>query len=539
MSANLNDSPCLSSSSASSTSTSSEYIANDVKIYSTKRILCTLNQIRSSTSKHCNVCGRNNCILRTHQSLTHLSRKPGLINSNHINQRERHLLTLMNSSFSLSYAFNPLHPTRYQELGCSSFGFPEDIPTLNGSVPEMHAALQTYLVRDVQHNVAFEDPSGLTFDIVTADWLRMCSASNITVYAMLTTWAFIEHGWNPSQKLWNFALQAENKIMRMLRQEIASQTIPSDNVIFAASSHLMCVNYWGADNKDLRGKILDGVENLINQRGGFQQLCETAPDGLIQNILWGDSQVSFLNGTEPRFKFVDPPTMPSTFVCPDLGSISSSYTDCTGPDILTNVYYMRLLLLFTRGNTHVPTSRSHFRYLTSLFRYVDIQLCVLQARYNGDMSTSEGIVLGMCLVRLGGMTRWRHHTRLAAAIMIRLAKVLEIGLEPWIESNSISALVWICVLAMTSQFREHRKKIILETFCQALHHMLFGVIPISVSNLENYIANSLKPLLWHPDLDPFIPEVAEEVFLILCNQKSSVKKSLKPVDEKQAKFDMS
>lgn len=454
----------------------------------------------------CPVCGSWVCGLQTHRAFVQQHRATPASTSRRAPESPPHVAPLMNSSFALSYAFNPLHPARYTELGASSLGFSDDVPILNDSGQEMHAALHTYLTRDVSQNVAFDDPTASPFDESTSQWLMMASADSLTITSMLSLWSLIEHGWNPHREIATFSLKVQSQFTVLLREYLQNDSKPSspNSILFAAAHQLMCVNYFSKEDHDQREKLMDGLEELVKSYGGFRALLSLVPDGVVTNLLWADSQVSFLNAAAPRFRHVNVPSRPSSLRSVDLGTINEAYWRCTSPEILSNVKPMRLLLMFRKGSSCRPSSREEFRYLVALFRYIDIQLSILQARYAGLATASECIVLGMGLVRVGGVTRWKHHYRLAKGLLDRLERVLEMGLQPWIEYDSLCCLIWVCVIALLSVADDRRRQVLQRILLQCLERQMGDGVPITAESLHAHFLQTFTPLLWHSEMDAMI-----------------------------------
>jgi len=402
-------------------------------------------------------------------------------------------------------------------LGASTLGVSDDIPSLEDTGHEMHNALHTLLSRDVAHNVAFHDPSASPFDETTSKWLMTASTDGLTVTSVLAMWSLLENGWNPNPKIANFSLKIQGHLMTLLRdciQSDGSRTSSPGSILFAAASQLQCVNYFGKDDHDQRHRLMDGLEELVKSHGGFRALQTLSSDGVVQNLLWADSQVSFLNAAAPRFWILDAPSLPYSLRSYDFGDIHAGYWRCTSPDILAIVKSMRMILMFRRGSLYQPSSTEEYKYLISLFRYTDVQRCLLQARYHRTATASECIILTLCLMRVGSVTRWRHHSRLAKAVLARLETALEIGLKPWIDYESLGCLTWVCIIAVISSGNGNRRHIFLQRLFHCMDRDMGDDAAMTNDSLHAYFGRHFHPLLWHPDMTGAIDSICTDLLLL-------------------------
>ncbi|EXJ86305.1 hypothetical protein A1O3_03256 [Capronia epimyces CBS 606.96] len=413
------------------------------------------------------------------------------------------LTTLMNSPFVASYAFNPLHPVRIAELGASSLGFPDDFPILNDSGIQTHEALHTYMTRDISHNVGINHSSQTAIDPTTSQWLLVASADRLTLSATLAFWSLIEQGWNPSPKMKNYCLKVQSHLISLLQDYINSQSGLStlQSILFAASTHLMCVNIFGKDDYDQRRRLMDGLEQLVRENGGFEFLRQTLPDSVIQNLLWTDLQVAYLNLSAPRFRSMELPAIPASMRIYDVGTIDAAYWRCCSPDVLSSVKPFRLLILYRQGSALRPASHSEFQYLIALFRYIDVQLGIVLARHHDTISSSECISICMALLRIRGVTRWKDHDRIAQGLLACLENALRPGLEPWIRSDSLPCLAWICVVALFSGVAEQSRQFFLQLLRQCLERQMGPLGPEITHALPTYLGRYIMPLVWPCEID--------------------------------------
>jgi len=415
----------------------------------------------------------------------------------------------MNTPFALSYAFNPLSVA----INCLSDQLQLDLDTVSiGNHSSLPAALMKLISYDISRNTPFMDPSGSSMGDVAAEWLMATTVDELACTSTLNLWLTIEWTNTKNPTLGKYSSKLTTSFLQMLRTTVENKQKVTDGTIFAASNHLATYCIFYEMSIDQRNIMMNGLEALVNARGGVDRIADSSP-GLLQSLLWTDVMNAWLTGTRPRFLLRSPPPMPYSLIPERTNTsvIPAVYENCCGPDLLDTAKYLRMFLLFRHGSETRALTKAEYQYMVSLERFIHVQLLSQQAHHNDTGSTSECIVLAMGLVRMRILCIWEQHFRVRRAHIHRLVEAMrKLTFEAWRDIDALPALVWLCwVLLAQSEPPPKDLDFVIVLLKSALKGVLGEDMEDWSPGWPSYFSDELEPLLWHADYDAFIPIVAD------------------------------
>lgn len=453
----------------------------------------------------CALCRRFDCHLVSHKSYLSRGHRQGF--------RQHDISRLIRTSFASSYSFNPLSVAIDHVCDKLDVGF--DLRDL-GTGGSLAASLNKFISYDISGNVPFTDPTGPQLGEVAAEWLVASAVDEIACVSTLNLWLHIEWTNTQSPRLERFSSQLTTLFLELLRKKIQGQDAVTDGTIFAASNHLSTYLMYFKQTNTQREVIMNGLEALVNARGGFDRLADAGHPGLFQGLLWSDILFSCFTGSRPRFHIAAPPLMPPSLI-PERNATSSSlpavYRNCCGPDLLDTAKYLRFFLLFRHQAEVRQLSKSEYRYMVSLERYIHIQLLEQSARYHETGSIAECMILAMGLMRMTVLCIWEQHVMIRRSYTERLERALHrVSDKSWSDVNATPALVWVCwVLLAQKEARYSSQNAILRSMAYGLREILGWNLDAWPDGWERGFGTTFQPLLWHADYEAHIPSVVSRI----------------------------
>lgn len=415
----------------------------------------------------------------------------------------------MSTPFASSYSFNPLLVGI--DYVCDQAQFGLDKNDLDDHA-DLSSALVKFISHDIGRNTPFADPAGNVIGEVAAEWLVATCVDELACTSTLNFWLLVEWTNTKNSSLERFSSRLTTAFLELLRKRVEIKESISTGTIFAASNHLTTCLIFFEQTDTQREVMMNGLEALVNARGGFERLTDSEQPGLFQSLLWSDAIYSCFISSRPRFRIRAPPPMPHSLI-PERTTTSATpsvYQKCCGPDLLDTGKYLRLFLLFRHGSETRQLSKAEYHYLVSLERFVHVQLLDQCARYHETDTLSECIVLSMGLVRMTVLCVWEQHVVARRLYTKRLDRALRsVGLHAWLIEDAALALVWVCWTILAQTEKCYDQDVIVDLLISGLSKTLGDDPNLWPEGWEAGFAEDYQPLLWHTDQKAFVPVITD------------------------------
>lgn len=357
--------------------------------------------------------------------------------------------------------------------------------------------LYDFFISITNANVPF-DSSGTRSDMV-AGLLESVLVDELACCALITyaTKCSISRVSAPNEVL---SLSFENRTLRLLRRQIESGAIVTEDLILAASVYFIAAALDHSNKLELR-RMLAGINVLVSSCGGVGQVMQTMKGSTIMSVLTCDIFNSMLNADLHTFAALKKPSAPSTFETVYAGSVPdidlNQYLSKDTVDLLNDFDF----LLFFRHPSRQTRSLSpvESQYLPALSQWLDFRLGVLQHYHLGTGSFSETVLLAMILVKQEVVADGAEHSILILTLLERLKTAIQ-RCQTQDSTTSRIVCMWACVCALVGRtvlsardfFFVYIRDILLGRYGQQSEWPQIWWITLRVE---------LKQILWHEKIE--------------------------------------